>query len=284
MDSVPLEVELIPKPKSKIPLLVVGGIIIFGLGIALGLFFGRNLYSTPQPISTPSPTVRATPLSDSTANWKTYTNEKLGISFKYPSVYIVDEKAPGYFVINSQTDTAPQDGISIDARIIGPYENYSGSEKYLRTSFIIDKEYGVENWLIFNTTGKDGMLIGVKFKTAIARYKTGAIVVEALNNPSSEYVMVFDQILSTFKFLSTESDLQRRTGINAEIRPALELYKFDNKQYPVSLELLVPKYLTTLPVDPITKKPYSYTVSPDKSSYIITVKMDNGTDLIAESP
>lgn len=80
------------------------------------------------------------------------------------------------------------------------------------------------------------------------------------------------------------SDLQRRTAINAEIKPGLELYKFDHKRYPDSLKLLIPTYLVTLPVDPITKEPYLYKVSPDKFSYVITVKMDDGTILIAEPP
>jgi len=66
-------------------LVVLVGII----GFLLGKSFSQPKTS-PPPISqvSPSPTPEnPTPTPDPTANWKTYTNEKYGYTFKYPSSF-----------------------------------------------------------------------------------------------------------------------------------------------------------------------------------------------------
>lgn len=138
--------------------------------------------------------------SDSTltADWKTYTNNLLGFSFKYPQNYRVEERSKGFFVITSPDEHTPQGGISLDTRLEGSYASYSGALAKLSADFTVTRSVRVNDWTVFEAIGKEGMLRDQKFKIALAIYKTGAIGMETLAN--SPYAGIFEQILATFKF------------------------------------------------------------------------------------
>ena len=59
-------------------------LVLVGAAVAGYLYLGKNFSQfslpTPKTLITPTPSS-----SDPTANWKTYTNKEIGISFKYPS-------------------------------------------------------------------------------------------------------------------------------------------------------------------------------------------------------
>lgn len=57
------------------------------------------------------------------------------------------------------------------------------------------------------------------------------------------------------------------------IRSALELYRMDNTAYPENVQQLVPTYLVALPDD----FSYSYTVSPGKQDYTLSVTLKDGS-------
>ncbi len=150
----------------------------------------NNLTSTQPILPTTTP--------DSMTNWKTYTYQKYDYSFKYPSNYTVEERAPGFLVITSPEEHVAQGGISIESRLTGPYANYTNSKRMITTTNTISETKTINNWEIFQGIGNDGMLKGVEFRFGIAPYKTGAIEVETLAN--TQYINIFDQILATFKF------------------------------------------------------------------------------------
>lgn len=75
------------KQKGQVLILVLIVILIIA-AVAGGTYYLSR--STPPKASLPSSVVSQTPQStpsttDETANWKTYTNTKIGVSFKYPN-------------------------------------------------------------------------------------------------------------------------------------------------------------------------------------------------------
>jgi hypothetical protein len=77
-------------------------LVMFILLPFIGFFFGMayqmqidgvqkvsNPVNYPNPSPTPTPTPTLSPNPDPLANWKTFTNEKLGFSFKYPENYLI---------------------------------------------------------------------------------------------------------------------------------------------------------------------------------------------------
>src|SRR3990167_6796874 len=76
-----------------LPLIIIG-LIILHVGIMGGLYLAKRqtasqLVTNPNPtvFSSLTPTFVPTVAPDETANWKTYTNNELGISFKYPKSF-----------------------------------------------------------------------------------------------------------------------------------------------------------------------------------------------------
>ncbi len=219
MDPVLPVVELVPKPKTNI-LFVVGGIIILSLGISLGLFFGKNLYSVPLSIPTPSSIVETTPAPtiDPTTNWKTYMDNRFNFSVKYPgdwnTVPFQGKWESGAWLIlayspDSKTST-------IKGEIVGVVE---GQSTFFSVSAYDKSQVTVkslENLALGKSSKKTEQTINqIKGLLIVNEERTNAIeklfVFEKENytfviqffwpkgKPENE--KAFDQILSTFKFL-----------------------------------------------------------------------------------
>lgn len=209
-----LQPEIVPEiPKKnsfKTVLLVILGLLIIAGAVYVGFAIGKKRILSnvvAEPTVVPQ-TTEVSPTPDETANWKTYTNITYGLSFKYPPDYKVEERIAGFIVISAPTDNAPQSGISIDARQLGPYQSFTKAQANINTTFIISKSSELNGWMTFDTIGKEGMLKDIKFKLAIAPYKTGAIEMETIDN--EPHANIFDQILSTFKFTNENDTVEGR--------------------------------------------------------------------------
>ncbi|KKS33299.1 MAG: hypothetical protein UU93_C0001G0130 [Candidatus Amesbacteria bacterium GW2011_GWA2_42_12] len=99
-DAIPTA-SVIQTQKTNWLLFLVVGIVILGIGIWIGLFLGKRLYSKPLPQPTPLPAETLVMEGDPTANWKVYTNSKYGFQLKFPDDECKDEK---YTSINEYVD------------------------------------------------------------------------------------------------------------------------------------------------------------------------------------
>lgn len=214
-----IEQNPVPQPmrapkNPKTNYVMIGGLlltcfVIFSLG---GYYLGKQSTSSQQhvttiqsqatPPETPKtsiPTTQNTP-SQKTLDWKTYTSSNYGFTLKYPKDYQIEERVDGFFVITAPGDSAPQGGISIDARQQGIYETFEKAKNWINTNLTISQTSQRGNWALFIGTGKEGMIKNIEFKHAISPYKNGAISVEAMNN--SPYKDIFEDVVGSFQFVN----------------------------------------------------------------------------------
>lgn len=94
--------------------------------------------------------------------------------------------------------------------------------------------------------------------------------------------------LTKFNKVFVKQGVEQKYAISAAIesvlRPALEIYFYDNKKYPDSLEQMIPDSLAVMPINPLTNEPYSYKVNFDKSDYTISVNLPDGSNYSVSSP
>lgn len=196
-----------PSRKPKINLLILLVItLLFGAigGYYLGSVKGR---STTQPQSSPWTQPFATP--DETADWKTYTNEKLGFSLKYPDyptgTKIVEKETSVKFYANTPNgpyETSEFPGITVEV--------YSNNTDKIGESWIIEKNMGlvlkdsayidlrwekVDNWYISTKT----------INIANAEYYAYGFINTRVYRINTADRTKLNQILSTFKFLDESS-------------------------------------------------------------------------------
>ena len=227
--------------KDQLPLWIIGGLVFLALGTTIGVF-GAKFFIQPQeisqistyqeclaakgsrvqesypgvcvtvsgqrftqPVTSPSSTPTSgvpestNPITDPTADWKTYTAN--GFTFRYPGDFIVEERDKNFFVITLEKDKLiPQAGISIDAKLLGNFASYDVAVSKTKESLTNITTQELPNGI--KISGKVGPGFGenLSINKALLKYKGGALNVETLiNEPYSE---IFDQILSTFKFLN----------------------------------------------------------------------------------
>ncbi|MEK7163998.1 MAG: hypothetical protein AAB768_02535 [Patescibacteria group bacterium] len=197
MDPVPPVSVITPKPKSKVPLIIVGGIIIFSLGIALGLFFGKNLYSQPAIEPTPTPIAKATPTPNPTANWKTYINKNLGVIFKYPNSWVITETDMYVVVLKDpdmRTVIGACPGYSFSVSKYDPLLNYSRFDRVTKSELNGEPTVIWEN---DDSKCKEKVILINDLPSSLVKPKY--IISFMSNNPDGKKVV--DQILATFKFI-----------------------------------------------------------------------------------
>lgn len=179
------------KQKGLAPLLIV---VIIALAVSGYLIYQKKATSNPIPTPLPQQTPQPSPSpADETANWKTYTNAKLGYSFKYPQdwidrstdidkqqnivrlVYIVADKEHTFFVGAKERGGPPADEIE------------GTTVKYGNTSF---------SRRIWMKDNKPFFIVARPDNYSVA----GGIEINLPPDSPDTYIKVFDQILSTFKF------------------------------------------------------------------------------------
>jgi len=90
-------------PTSRLAVLIVFIILMFLLGILIGYYFNQQKQTESSTQISTTPT--ATTSTSQTTDWKTYTNDQYGFSFKYPN----------YITINNSSDTKkPQLSITVE--------------------------------------------------------------------------------------------------------------------------------------------------------------------------
>lgn len=225
--------------KGQTQVLILAGIVIL-IAVVGGIFFlGRitapkpqpqNVAtSSPQPSPTPDETVYTKP--DRSVNWKTYKNSKASFSFKYPSEWYLgnEELSTNHIksVILASCDIKNQPYCGI-----GNKNHIDFGVRYIDKTSVFE---GAENAEAYYqriakspNSGKNKRFITVDNKSAI-RYSTidigttdpsgfasmgdtvvldynGEILVVTIsvnikNNNLNQAIEIFDQILSTFRFL-----------------------------------------------------------------------------------
>lgn len=209
-----------------------GNVVLIVLLIALAIggyfYFGKiNLNKpTPQQTSQPSPT------SDETATWKTYTNPLANFSFQYPSNWFTSERVSNNTVKdveitscdikNNPFCTREKNQIIISVRLINTADIYEGAkdmeEYYQRQTKSPNSGKNKRSITInnipairFSTKGGEGDMEGIQFNgdTVVLEDKGNLYTLKVSINVGSsgksdnltEAIKIFDEILSTFKFI-----------------------------------------------------------------------------------
>lgn len=230
------------------------GIVFFcTIGIG-GVFLGKFLYApktmpTPPIAVTLTPRAEAlttTPIQDVTGNWKTYSNQKYGYQMRYPQDWYLfpdgtaaiggeNISAFANFDLNQGPRKGSLQDLRIDVRVdplTRSFDDYlnARSEKKVTTSseeVLVDEKHGVK-WTIHG--------LGTSYLVLVPNNGRVYSIIGPAEN--STQIEIFDQILSTFKFLDNNSsaiDLpvtELKTGYGIEGEAAT---------YPASISVQVPR-------------------------------------------
>ena len=170
-------------------------------------------------------TVRSLPTSydpiihkDPTANWKTYTNDQYGFSFKYPSDWILNTNANGLVSVSNTTKVDPK---------LSDLENFADGNNG-SIGFMIQKSANpnlLSTRVWFSEYFKDGFSSkpesdeditfsgrsGVRIALAdmgvniITYVPDGTNIIVISHQKADKFTAIYNQILSTFKFTDTTS-------------------------------------------------------------------------------
>ncbi len=214
-------------PKSSNTRLIVlfsALILIFSGATGFLYYQNQQLKSMLATYQAPSPTPTATP--DPTANWKTYTDTKYNFTFKYPNnireveggVSGPTNGSPKHLASFSDPTTVMEgtdaafDGFSVYIASINnkTFEEYIRKEKSDRenrdvvnwdatgSSIRSMYQYSEKSWVALNGPAFPNITV---YYLALPDGKN--IISFARSNKTKEFLVVFNQVLSTFTFLDT---------------------------------------------------------------------------------
>lgn len=237
----------VPHP-SKHLWLLAGLAILASFGILVSYVGSRLLnptkdqYALPSTFTSPTPSPISPP--DPTTNWKTYTNTEFKFSFKYPDSYfryLKDYPDIGAYLAPSEgvgeVKGSPmgltKEDVWIDAT------TQSGANIDSLEQFFNSKGQGTEFDLLYVQSPKEKIIFSGQAGYKIKQYQqngsqgTSSLRAVFLKNNTLYYLVLsafdksvlqtneqlFDQILSTFKFLNKNSDPEGKFcgGIAANI-------------------------------------------------------------------
>lgn len=194
-----------------LPIILSSLVTIFILVGGYFLFMSKSPKYVPinPPMPTPSDVLASpTPIADPTANWKTYTNNVHKISFKYPTDWTLsskDDQEKFNASVNLTKDEATIHMIFGVDGIGGAGADYEGD------SFVLDGnnvfKYNAHN--TYNNSQTIGITDSLKGSLGVLMLKKKTYILN-LNYPSKyntsgesiNLEQIFDQILSTFKFIN----------------------------------------------------------------------------------
>lgn len=209
------------RQKGFVQIIVIVLLLVFVGGVAY--YFGvkkGNIEPVPtqsttsDKIDTPISTTSTTkPTTNPTVNWKTYTNSQNKFSFKYPASW--DTYPLGESNQVSTLMVAPQEKVDKVKQMQGGF----GGGIFLALTISIKTKPPVwetdENWQVTSQPIEIGGVSGTKYNINVIQDMPGlskgdkTISVVVKNNEKyiqidlldQTYKDIFDQILSTFKFL-----------------------------------------------------------------------------------
>lgn len=212
-------VHEIPKKRNSFVIFLIILLILVSLG-SLG-FWAYQKYFAPSPVASPEPSsqaVVATATPDVTANWKTYTNVKLGFSVQYPPTWKVDN--------NPETTHVGEQAVAlINSGELGPGPG-NGAENQFPSHYlgitVIPSKQTIQDYVKLEANGDTQALkdmdqknLSVGTNEAISFIEPGAGGrgrIGVLSNGKYIFLFAFpyqynsatdplpNQILSTFKF------------------------------------------------------------------------------------
>lgn len=197
------EVSSQPKPNNSL-LLLMGALILILLA-STGFLTFQN-YQLRKEISQLESSPSPTPTPDPTANWKTYSNEAYKYSFKYPPLWKINTTSPQttYLEIGSVNQSQTFARISIS----GTGENDKSIEELARAwrSGPIEKIQigGQEAVKVLQNPNQEGepLVKGAYSISIFVKNRSNINILIQLETANlNTYQIIFDQILSTFKFL-----------------------------------------------------------------------------------
>lgn len=172
--------------------------------------------SGPNCEFTSCPSPKPTPMVDETANWKTYINKKLGFSIEYPEKelpYVIDGPYGPFFSINQEPNPHGASylgvqvflpGLMVDWR--GPNDDVGTYIDKLISAFSVGAQSSIRRERITVAGEKAERLFGFRHTDILVTvdvyifHKGKLYEVSLVPDDPSKYKM-FDQILSTFKFI-----------------------------------------------------------------------------------
>ncbi|TSC92983.1 MAG: hypothetical protein CEN89_348 [Candidatus Berkelbacteria bacterium Licking1014_7] len=219
------------------PILVIILSVIILTGISIGVFYLVKIQqdnNTPpeapvieeqtdetDAISGEIPTSETIP-ADPTADWKTYTNEKYGFSFKYPENHFIIE----YHMVDESTnrnqyyigitddknkkslgnEDCPTKYFVMVEGFTGLFNNLANQSSYptidnFQTKIIkVDSHETIRLSGIFNANTSSGSKIGDNYNSAIIKLGNANKITFDICSKYNGDIIIFDQILSTLKF------------------------------------------------------------------------------------
>ncbi len=165
------------------------------------VFQSKSQNQTPKPVTqiAPSPTP-----TDATANWKTYTNNVFKYSLKYPSEMTIDEKDPLFVWIGKQvyvtvSNTNPETCRGDCPVIEGATDVVAGGLKARKISGYVGAVGG--------STPQTYQTVVIPYNNSFYKFTLYELERDSIENPSrqlgtiaSDKIVLFNQILSTFRF------------------------------------------------------------------------------------
>ncbi len=206
----PLPVQPSPNPSKQnylIMAVVVLVILLLGMG-GLVVYLLQKNQTVPATVSevipTTTPSMVPSPVADETANWKTYTsNSSVGITFKYPPSLTLQEKGQRKDYIVLLTDpkdlSTTSSIMDIDLSLDVVNSDYPQAVNFWKEQLIDESVQELENGVKIVGNGQHESS-GEIFTIVLLKHKSGGAIRLVTTKTDNTSKMLFDQILSTFKF------------------------------------------------------------------------------------
>lgn len=217
-----LETPLIPlkqqTSQTNGSLIIIMSILLI-ISVAIAGLFYFQIQRLSKDISKNQIQASVTPSAtiSPTADWKTQSSDIF--SFKYPSNLFLEERQKNYFVLLTDFENPSSVFVSIDARLAGSYINYDKAIESTKEGLTEIQTQNIENGIKISGLLGPGYGQGQQITIALFKYMESAIGAETTATESSK-LQIFDQILSTFKFVEKTPTALPKTNTPSAIPTA----------------------------------------------------------------